>query len=88
MPKQAPRISDPNIEAKWVAAHGEAVTYTKAAQMLSVCNQTIINLVRKGKLQTTPEKRILVRPLAAYANQTPTQRRGDQHAMQLDAYRK
>ena len=47
MPKQAPRISDPNIEAKWVAAHGEAVTYTKAAQMLSVCNEPLIQVFQQ-----------------------------------------
>lgn len=65
-----PAESLDTLTAAWVRDHNgkEAVTVAEAAEMLSVHPQTIYRRVYAGKLRYTPDKRVSMRDLCAYAN--------------------
>lgn len=56
----------------WVRDHGEAMTVKAAAELIGVSPQTIYRRVWDGSLRITPEKRVLTRSLAVYANSFPS----------------
>ena len=56
----------------WVRDHWEAMTVKAAAELIGVSPQTIYRRVWDGSLRITPEKRVLTRSLAVYANSFPS----------------
>lgn len=65
----APLDTIDTLEQKWVREHGETFrNYAEAALQLGIHEKTVGNLVRAGFIQTTPNKRVLVRSAAAWAN--------------------
>ena len=73
MPKKhiaAPLDTIDTLEQKWVrrSTAKPSGTMPRPARQLGVHEKTVGNLVRSGFLQTSPNKRVLVRSAAAYAN--------------------
>lgn len=66
--KQRPEMSLDDLIAAWVRDHGEAVTVNEAAALIGVSTRTILRQAASGALRYTPNKRVLVRSLCAYAN--------------------
>ena len=68
--RPAPPLDE--LVREWVRDHGEAMSVKEAAELVGVCPQTIYRRVWDGSLRITPEKRVLTRSLAVYANSFPT----------------
>ncbi len=67
--RPAPPLEE--LVREWVRDHGEAMSVKEAAELVGVCPQTIYRRVWDGSLRITPEKRVLTRSLAVYANSFP-----------------
>ena len=71
MPRIVPPATEPphleDIVADWLERYGEAINYHKAASLIGCDPSTICRMVQARTLPTTPQKRVLVRPLAEWA---------------------
>ncbi len=69
--KQRPQMTYEELIAAWVKDHGEAITAKEAAALVGVSMSTIYRCMDSGAVRVTPNKRVLVRSLCAYANTFP-----------------
>lgn len=71
MPRVLPTMSQPprldEVVMRWVNQYGEAISQTKAAELLGHDRATICRMVKAGTLPSTPLKHVLVAPLAEWA---------------------
>lgn len=69
--KVRPALSYEDLINDWISRYGEAVKQTEAARLVGVSARTVSRRIDDGTLRVTPNKRVLVRSLCAYANSFP-----------------